>query len=135
MKPKKDLCNTCLDLRENIAGAFDEETKLKLTQRLIYHIDKAKQEREFYKNCTRTKEELMVDICCRILHHMKMSIIRLIFHILRSKLDRSFFFNSERSDIRSDDIFPLQTNNLIDENETIGENVSKCMDQIEYATS
>ena len=58
MKPKKDLCNTCLDLRENIAGAFDEETKLKLTQRLIYHIDKAKQEREFYKNCTRTKEEL-----------------------------------------------------------------------------
>ena len=59
MKLEINLCKTCIDLHENIAGAFDEETKLKLTHLWIYHIDKAKQEREFYKKCTtRAKEEL-----------------------------------------------------------------------------
>nr|XP_022302539.1 uncharacterized protein LOC111110356 [Crassostrea virginica] len=140
MKPKTDLCKTCFDLRENIAGAFDEETKLELTQRLIDHIDQAKQEREFYKECTtRAKEELQnaekphgryLPSCSapyeNVHYTFDFSQYVTIPHSSQ-QVGPLFFLQPRKVQIFGvcDENFPLQTNYLIDENETIGENGSK----------
>ncbi|XP_062616042.1 uncharacterized protein LOC134277748 [Saccostrea cucullata] len=140
MKPKTDLCKTCHDLREDITGAYDEKTKLKLTKRLTDHLDQAKQEREFYKECTANAREELKD--AEKPHGKYLQSCSVPYENVHYTFDFSqyvtiphssqqvgplFFLQPRKVQIFGvcDENFPLQTNYLIDENETIGENGSK----------
>nr|XP_034309101.1 uncharacterized protein LOC117683615 [Crassostrea gigas] len=140
IKPKIDLCKTCHDLREDIAGTFTEEIKLQLTQRLMNHVEQAKQERDFYKLCT---EKARVELQNVERPHGKyLQSCSMPFTEVHYTFDFSqyitiphssqqvgalFFLQPKKVQIFGicDENFPVQTNYLIDESETIGENGSK----------
>ncbi|XP_062614900.1 uncharacterized protein LOC134276644, partial [Saccostrea cucullata] len=140
IKPKTDLCKTCHDLREDISGAFGEEVKLQLTQRLLLHVKEAKRERDFYKLCT---ENARVELKHFEKPHgkflqpcsMPFTNVHYTFDFSQyvtvphssQQVGALFFLQSRRIQIFGvcDENFPMQTNYLIDENETIGINGSK----------
>lgn len=140
IKPKTDLCKTCHDLREDIAGAVTEDSKLQLTQRLMNHIEQAKQERDFYKLCT---EKARVELQNVERPHGKyLQSCSMPFTAVHYGFDFSHYITIPHSSQQvgalffrqpkkvqifgiCDENFPVQTNYLIDESETIGGNGSK----------
>jgi hypothetical protein len=48
MSPKSDLCETCERMKMNIQFATEQEKKLEVTENYLAHLNRAKQERDYY---------------------------------------------------------------------------------------
>lgn len=48
MSPKSDLCETCEKMKMNIQYATEQEKKLAVTENYLNHLNRAKQERDYY---------------------------------------------------------------------------------------
>lgn len=58
MSPKSDLCDTCERMKMNIQFATEQEKKLEVTENYLDHLNRAKQERDYYNaNIKRAVED------------------------------------------------------------------------------
>jgi hypothetical protein len=48
MSPKSDLCEICETIKLDIQYATEHEKKLAVTEKYLVHLNRAKQEREYY---------------------------------------------------------------------------------------
>ncbi|VDI05782.1 Hypothetical predicted protein [Mytilus galloprovincialis] len=140
MKPKTDLCKTCFQLREDISGSISEDAKLVTTQKLIDHIQSARTEREYYKLCTqRSRDELKLaespigkynTPCSKNFENVHYTFDFSQYVNLphsSQQVGALYFLTPRKVQIFGvcDENFPMQTNYLIDEQQTIGENGSR----------
>ncbi|CAG2190974.1 unnamed protein product [Mytilus edulis] len=140
MKPKTDRCKTCFQLREDISGSISEDAKLVTTQKLIDHIQSARTEREYYKLCTqRSRDELKLaespigkynTPCSKNFENVHYTFDFSQYVNLphsSQQVGALYFLTPRKVQIFGvcDENFPMQTNYLIDEQQTIGENGSR----------
>ena len=140
IKPKTDLCKTCFELREDIAGAVNECDKIELTQKLVTHLEVSRQERDFYKTCTQNARGELGDTespvnkyntpCTADLENVHYTFDFSQYVTLphsSQQVGALFFLSPRKVQIFGvcDEAKPLQTNYLIDENETIGADGSR----------
>ena len=140
IKPKTDLCKTCFELRENIAGAVNECDKLEMTQKLVTHLEVSREEREFYKQCTQNARDELGEVESPVNKYQTPCTtdydnIHYTFDFSQyvtlphssQQVGALFFLSPRKVQIFGvcEEAKPLQTNYLIDENETIGPDGSR----------
>ncbi|CAC5399423.1 unnamed protein product [Mytilus coruscus] len=128
------------ELREEISGSISEDAKLVKTQKLIDHIQSARTEREYYKLCTqRARDELKLaespigkynTPCSTNFENVHYTFDFSQYVILphsSQQVGALYFLTPRKVQIFGvcDENFPMQTNYLIDEQQTIGENGSR----------
>ena len=132
LKPKEDVCSTCSELQSRILRAVCDEDRISSTEALQRHITKAVDARDVYRECiaraklaeAEAEDDEAVDYChltfdfaqqATVPHHAR-QVGPLYFRVPR----RIQIFGVANEGI------PLQHNYLVDEQQTIGKDGSKC---------
>ena len=132
MRPREDVCAVCSNLQSKIFRAITEEERVETTGQLQQHMDKAIFARDFYRSCI-TKGKLAINLenpdATPEYTHLTFDFAQqaTIPHHAR-QVGALYFKVPRRIQIFgvANEAVPCQYNYLVDENETIGIDGSKC---------
>ncbi|KAK3105662.1 hypothetical protein FSP39_002952 [Pinctada imbricata] len=140
MKPRSDLCFKCQQHREQISAAVTENEKLAAISAFTEHIQQAQNERDFYNSSIRKSKDKLSAVNFQPGHYQPNSSDLIDIHYIfdysqlfllpnsSQQTGATYFVKPRRIQCFGicNSAVPIQSNFLLDENETIGKDGSRC---------